>query len=73
MRLLNVKTLQFGDFFNSQVPKYCILSHRWGEDEVTYENVKEQKFNTMSGGYKKLYGACRLSQRLGYQWIWADM
>jgi hypothetical protein len=73
MRLLNVNTFQFGNFFNAQVPKYCILSHRWGDDEVTYENVKEQKINTMSAGYRKLHGACRLVQQLGYEWIWADM
>lgn len=73
MRLLNVNTLQFGDFFNSQVPKYCILSHRWGADEVTHENVKQQKFNQYSPGFHKLAGACKLAQKCGYTWIWADM
>ena len=68
-----MNTLRFGEFFSSKVPKYCILSHRWGEDEVTYEDVKQQKINVASKGYHKLYGACRLAKTLGYEWIWADM
>ena len=26
--------------FGSQIPKYAILSHTWGDDEVTYEHVR---------------------------------
>ncbi|EMC91983.1 hypothetical protein BAUCODRAFT_39136 [Baudoinia panamericana UAMH 10762] len=35
MRLINVKTLGFGEFF--EPPRYVILSHRWQADEVSYE------------------------------------
>ena len=26
--------------FGSQIPEYAILSHTWGDDEVTYEHVR---------------------------------
>lgn len=73
MRLLNANTLQFGEFFNLQIPNYCILSHRWCDDEVTYDDVKDSKINTASTGYQKLYGFCQLAKSLGYTWVWADM
>lgn len=39
MRLLNTKTLVFGDFLDAQVPHYAILSHRWGKQEVSYKGL----------------------------------
>ncbi|KAK4554900.1 hypothetical protein LTR86_008048 [Recurvomyces mirabilis] len=35
MRLLNTSTLEFREFVDP--PPYVILSHRWGDDEVSYE------------------------------------
>jgi hypothetical protein len=36
MRLLNVRTRELEEFFEKRIPKYAILSHTWGEDEVTF-------------------------------------
>lgn len=72
MRLLSTTTLSFGEFFNAEVPPYCILSHRWGEDEVTYHDVLSKTINTGGAGYKKIFGACRLAKRRGFEWIWID-
>ena len=36
MRLLHTKRLEFGEFWDSSVPEYAILSHRWGTDEISY-------------------------------------
>ena len=41
MRLLNTKSLDFGEFFDSDIPKHAILSHRWGENEVLYKEFKK--------------------------------
>ncbi|KAM0702881.1 hypothetical protein Q7P35_010313 [Cladosporium inversicolor] len=32
--------LELIEKFGSQIPKYAILSHTWGDDEVTYEHVR---------------------------------
>lgn len=75
MRLLNTGTLELREFFEKDTPPYAILSHRWGEQEILYQDmipsaaqsVTENKF-----GYSKLQGSCRLAQKQGYRWIWID-
>jgi len=42
MRLLNAETFTRADFNNeSTVPDYAILSHTWGDDEVTFRDFAE--------------------------------
>jgi hypothetical protein len=36
MRLINTTTGQFESFWDSQCPQYWILSHTWGNEEVSY-------------------------------------
>jgi hypothetical protein len=40
MRLLNVKTGKLEEYFGSSIPKYAILSHTWGKDEVTFSDIQ---------------------------------
>jgi hypothetical protein len=42
MRLLNARTLQLEEFFNNPrgIPDYAILSHTWGAEEVTLEDMR---------------------------------
>lgn len=62
MRLLNVKTLTFEEFFDKDVPPYGILSHRWTDDEITYKDfVKGNKKDC--SGYKKVLAFCDFVQR----------
>jgi hypothetical protein len=37
MRLLNVETMKMEEFFDETVPPYAILSHRWGAEEVSFQ------------------------------------
>ncbi|ROV87718.1 hypothetical protein VSDG_09744 [Cytospora chrysosperma] len=42
MRLLHAQTLEFEDFASLETtPKYAILSHTWGNEEVTYEDMRD--------------------------------
>lgn len=42
MRLLNVETFKLESFDNNDViPPYLILSHRWGEDEILFQDLQE--------------------------------
>ncbi|KAK1834432.1 vegetative incompatibility protein HET-E-1 [Podospora conica] len=40
MRLLNVTTLEVDSFDGPKVPPYAILSHVWGQDEVTMADME---------------------------------
>ena len=39
MRLLHSKTLAFHDFYDDSIPPYAILSHTWGNEELSYEDM----------------------------------
>ncbi|KAK4552024.1 hypothetical protein LTR86_010701 [Recurvomyces mirabilis] len=74
MRILNVYTLEFGEFFDSEVPKYAILSHRWGKHEVSYKGMRKRDKRMPSGaGYDKILNFCRLVRKTTkLEWAWID-
>ena len=71
MRLLQTKTRQFGEFDDSQIPRYAILSHRWGDREVSF---KEMRKGTVphEPGMAKIDNFCRLAAIRGFDWAWID-
>lgn len=69
MRLLNTSTLGFKDFFKP--PSYAILSHRWGEDEVSF-NDYETGSDRDGPGYQKIISCCAFAQSRGRDWVWID-
>ena len=71
MRLLNTQSLQFEEFFDTQVPKYAILSHKWGDDEVTFQDFRKgRKINGQ--GHAKIKQCCSLANDQAFQWVWID-
>jgi hypothetical protein len=70
MRLLNTSTLVVDEFF-SNPPEYVILSHTWGEEEVTLQDM-------MSGctvekrGWAKISGCCKKALADGFSYCWID-
>jgi hypothetical protein len=50
MRLLHIDTLEFTDFFEPDIPDYAILSHRWGKEEVTLQEVRDRLNPTKQAG-----------------------
>lgn len=38
MRLINTKTLQIEEFTDRKIPRYAILSHTWGNEELTFQD-----------------------------------
>lgn len=71
MRLLNVGTYKLEQFMGDDVPPYTILSHTWGKEEVTYQDLASGKYQHLEG-YQKLAGCCKLSRHDGYQYTWID-
>ena len=76
MRLIDVSdidhlTFHFVEEVDQGKPKYAILSHRWREDEVSYEDVLERK-NPNKRGWTKLNQFCSLIKSHGYQYGWID-
>ncbi|KAH8902532.1 HET-domain-containing protein, partial [Coniochaeta sp. PMI_546] len=69
MRLLNVKTRKLEEFFDEFIPRYAILSHTWGADEVLYSHVQEGGYK---GGSAKVDGCCAQAAKDGLDYVWID-
>lgn len=73
MRLINVETYELEEFIGSQTPEYAILSHRWGPEEVSFQEWQTGhdriKHKT---GYGKIDGACKETIAGGYKYLWCD-
>ncbi|KAM3419052.1 hypothetical protein BST61_g5007 [Cercospora zeina] len=71
MRLLNTTSLTFQEFFDERAPPYCILSHRWVAEEVSYANFIAGTTKDHAG-YTKVIQACRFAKSQSHAWIWID-
>ncbi|KAI4953463.1 hypothetical protein J4E91_002310 [Alternaria rosae] len=77
MRLLNTRTLTLTAFIG-KAPDYVILSHRWEEEELIFEDVMKSPISDTSSparakrGFSKVQGTCALALKDGFDWVWID-
>jgi hypothetical protein len=71
MRLLHTETLRLENFSNPVIPKYAILSHTWGNDEVLFEDMKNGTAD-QKAGYSKVHSCCSRAAADGYSYVWID-
>jgi hypothetical protein len=43
MRLLDTTTLTIHEFFGNSIPDYIIVSYRWENEEVTFQDLQAGK------------------------------
>jgi hypothetical protein len=67
MRLLNTTTLELHEFFGSEIPFYAILSHRWGDGEVTFQDLKSEGKVDMAG-WSKITGCYSQAKKDGWEY-----
>lgn len=72
MRLLNTKTLDLEVFATNEEIRYAILSHTWGEGEVTFADLPQEKRRTRAEGWEKIRRSCEIAAQLGFTYIWID-
>jgi hypothetical protein len=83
MWLLNTKTAMLQYFVDCKaVGEYAILSHVWGSDEQTFQDirqlaalVKDDKDETqypIVRAAPKIRECCRFAASLGFKWVWID-
>lgn len=72
MRLLNTSTFQLEEFHGSGTPEYIILSHTWGTEEVTFQEIQEVPLPSHKRGHLKISKCCAQAVRDGYEWAWID-
>ncbi|KAF6800314.1 het domain protein [Colletotrichum musicola] len=71
MWLLNAITHKL-QMFGSDVPAYAILSHTWGDDEVTFQDIQDLNRARSKTSYSKIQGTCDEALRHNISWAWID-
>jgi len=71
MKLINTSSLEIHDFSLSEIPRYAILSHTWGDDEVTFQDMSSTS-RSFNKGYAKIMNTCRLALEHGLGYAWVD-
>ena len=71
MRLVHSRTLSLHEFADSEIPKYAILSHRWGRDEVSFQDMQNGKAQGRAG-YSKIQGCGAQAAADGCDYFWVD-
>lgn len=73
MRLIDVETLKLQEFAGSgSAPPYAILSHTWGEDEVSFRDIQDLSLAQSKEGFHKIQFACWQAKADGLQFAWID-
>lgn len=71
MRLLDTSTIMLSEFFDADIPPYAILSHTWGKNEVSFQDLDHVKTKGPQA-YYKIVRCCALAASKGYNWVWID-
>ena len=71
MRLLNTTSGKIEEFFDDKIPGYAILSHTWGDEEISFQDVQNGGFEGKAG-YQKIIFACRQAHSDLLNYIWID-
>ncbi|RYC58609.1 hypothetical protein CHU98_g7595 [Xylaria longipes] len=88
MRLLRTDTLALEEFFDENVPAYAILSHTWGADELSLQDLQrwqvskssrsEDQSSTTTGdvavkaGFVKVRKAATFAAERRFAYLWVD-
>lgn len=64
-------SLEFEEFEGENIPSYAILSHRWQEEEVLYNDMINGIAHTKKG-YRKIEKLCELAQESYIDYVWCD-
>ncbi|KAM3460165.1 hypothetical protein NHJ6243_006211 [Beauveria neobassiana] len=71
MRLLNTSTVQVEEFGLETLPRYAILSHRWGNEEVTLQDLESGQV-AEKVGFEKVLRFCYRAKHDGFPYAWID-
>ncbi|KAH6684899.1 heterokaryon incompatibility protein-domain-containing protein [Plectosphaerella plurivora] len=76
MRLVHTTSLELSDFTLAKPPPYAILSHTWGPEEVTFQDLcasaAPDRTSWTKAGYAKIVQTCRLAKERGLDYAWID-
>jgi Heterokaryon incompatibility protein (HET) len=73
MWLLDSKTLELKLYYDNAIPHYAILSHVWGENEISFQQINGSRTEIEShAGYIKIQKCCAQAAMDGFEHAWID-
>ncbi|KFX89989.1 hypothetical protein O988_08390 [Pseudogymnoascus sp. VKM F-3808] len=72
MRLINANTLELEEFWGEIDKPYAILSHRWEDGEVSFQNMQNLALASTMKGFDKIQKSCGQAIKDGYSYVWVD-
>ncbi|KIW29916.1 uncharacterized protein PV07_05701 [Cladophialophora immunda] len=81
MRLLNTEDIIVESFpspAQPEIPDYVILSHRWRDKEVSFQDIEHRKAGDGTEELERLEGAdkilrcCKEARNMGFKYVWID-
>jgi hypothetical protein len=73
MWLLDAQNLVLEDFTGKEsLPRYAILSHTWGEDEVSWQDIADLSIAQEKAGFQKIAYICEQARQHGLGYVWVD-
>lgn len=72
MWLINARTLALEEVVNPEEHRYAILSHRWGRDEVSFQDMADLSTARHQAGFHKIQMTCRKALEKGIPYAWVD-
>ena len=72
MWLLDTSTLWLEAFFGT-LPPYAILSHTWGDGEISFAEMHEDHERVQhKAGFVKIERFCNVAKSYGFNYAWVD-
>jgi hypothetical protein len=83
MRLINTKTGCLEEFIGDDIPRYAILSHTWGKEEISLQDLQRMMDPDLANdlktwavkekkGFIKVLRFVELAASKGIPYAWAD-
>ena len=72
MRLINVRTYAFEEFYDGSIPSYAILSHTWETDEVLFKDMEDLERAKTKRGFRKIEFTCAQAHKDYLSYVWVD-
>lgn len=71
MRLINTETGALEEYFGTSIPEYAILSHTWGAEEVSFQDMSDPASHRKRG-WEKIRKTSQIAAGAGHTYVWID-
>ncbi|MCJ1271842.1 hypothetical protein MMC22_011747 [Lobaria immixta] len=72
MWLIDAHTLKLEEVWDENVKEYAILSHRWEDGEVSFQQMQNPGVASSLTNFAKIQNSCEHAVSDGYNYVWVD-